>query len=110
MGLKTTNYTTQKTNQFMPNAYARIKDLVLNGNNGRAIFSIQSTREDMDKFDPVEKVEVRFTWDRKKDIAEAAYEAAKSETRTVEKIDPTTGEHVSVVKHGPLYGWTDDIV
>lgn len=110
MGLITESYTTQKTNQFMSKAYAKIKDLVLNGNNGRAIFSIQSTREDIDKFAPVEKVEVRFTWDRKTDIAKAAYEAAKTETRTYERQDPTTGKPVIEVKHGPLYGWKDDIV
>lgn len=110
MGLKTKNYVSKTTGITLPTAYAKIKDLVLNGNNGRAIFAIHSTREAMDKFAPVDKVEVHFAWDRKKDIAETAYEAAKKETRTVEEYNPETGEVVTKTEYGTLYGWDNDIV
>lgn len=109
MGLKTTNYVSKSTGLVLSEAYARIKDLVLNGNNGRAIFSIHTTRENIDKFSPVDKVEVHFTWDRKSDIAKAAYEAAKAETRTVEKYNEK-GEPYTETEYGTLYGWDNDIV
>ena len=110
MGLKTTNYVSKSTGLTLPNAYARIKDLVLNGNRGRAIFAIQSSREAIDKFAPVDKVEVNFTWDRKTDIATAAYEAAKKETKTVQKFNYETKEPYTETEYGVLYGWENDIV
>ncbi len=109
MGLKTTNYVSKSTGITLPTAYAKIKDLVLNGNKGRAIFAIQANRENIDKFAPVDKVEVNFTWDRKSDIAKTAYETAKAETRTVEKYNEK-GEPYTEVEYGTLYGWQDDII
>lgn len=110
MGLKTTNYVSKKTGVPMATAYAKIKDLVLNGNKGRAIFAIQASREAMDVYEPVDKVEVHFEWDRKSDIAKTAYEAAKTETKTVEKYNPETGEPYTETEYGTLYGWDNDIV
>lgn len=110
MGLKTTNYASKSMGLTLPEAYARIKDLVLNGNKGRAIFAIHTTRDNIDKFTPVDKVEVHFTWDRKSDIAKAAYEAAKTETRTVERFNQETDEYLTVTEYGTLYGWENDIV
>lgn len=109
MGLKTENYKT-KNGIPLPTAYAKIKDLVLNGNKGRAIFAIHATRDDLNVYAPAETVEVRFTWDRKTNPAEMAYEAAKKETRTYEKYDEETHTAISVTEHGTLYGWKNDIV
>lgn len=106
MGLKTTNYVSKSTGLTLPTAYAKIKDLVLNGNNGRAIFAIQSTREAVENYQAIDKVEVRFVWDRKSDIAKTAYEAAK--TQTIEKHNYETGE--TVTENGVLFGWQNDIV
>ena len=108
MGLKTTNYKT-KNGIPLPTAYAKIKDLVLNGNNGRAIFAIHATRDDLNVYAPAETVEVRFTWDRKSDIAKTAYETAKAEKRTVEKYNEK-GEPYTETEYGTLYGWDNDIV
>ena len=110
MGLKTTNYVSKTTGVHLPTAYARIKDLVLNGNHGRAIFAIQANREALDEFAPVDKVEVYFTWDRKKDIAKAAYEAAKNQMETVQKTNKATGETFTEIEYGTLYGWENDII
>jgi hypothetical protein len=110
MGLKTTNYVSKSTGITLPTAYAKIKDLVLNGNKGRAIFAIQASRENIDKFAPVDRVEVNFTWDRKSDIAKTAYETARTEVSTIERVDENTGEAVTETVYGTLYGWQDDIV
>jgi hypothetical protein len=106
MGLKTTNYVSKQTGITLPTAYAVIKDLVLNGNNGRAIFSIQASREATQTLKPIDKVEVHFTWDRKTDIAKVAYETARTET--FERYDEETGK--TITEQGTLYGWQDDIV
>ena len=110
MGLKTTNYVSKSMGIILPNAYAKIKDLVLNGNSGRAIFAIQSTREAVDKYAPIDKVEVYFTWDRKSDIAETAYTAAKTQTETIDKFNQETNEIVTEVVKGVLFGWENDFV
>ena len=108
MGLKTTNYVSKSTGITLPNAYAKIKDLVLNGNRGRAIFAIQASRESADKFAPIDKVEVNFTWDRKTNLAEAAYQAAKTEEHPYERFNRETLKIEKGTEYGTLYGWGDD--
>ena len=109
MGLKTTNYVSKSMGITLPTAYAVIKDLVLNGNDCRAIFAVQANRENAKTYKAIDKVEVRFTWDRKTDLAKMAYETAKTETRTVERVNEA-GEVETVTENGTLYGWQDDIV
>ena len=76
----------------------------------RVILSIQSSREAMSKYVPIDKVEVDFEWDRKTDLAKAAYEAAKTETHTVVTHNPKLDKFEPVTHYGVLYGWQDDIV
>ena len=110
MGLTTENYVSKSTGITLPVAYAVLKDLVLNGNNGRAIFAIQATREATQNLKPIDKVEVRFTWDRKTDPAKMAYETAKTEEIIITEYDDEKDEIVRETEYGTLYGWQDDIV
>ena len=92
MGLKTTNYKTKRIGVVMPTAYAKFKSFYAQGNYGFAVFGIQSTREAFDEYpEMVEEVTVSFSWDRKSNPVELAYNAIKEE-------------------NGTLYGWQDDIV
>ncbi len=109
MGLIKDNYYSKSTGLTLPNAYAVIKDIVLNGNKGRAIFVIQSSRTATQDFRPIDKVEIPFTWDRKTDIARVAYETAKTQLIR-EYTEDEDGNIVEVNKQGVLYGWQDDIV
>lgn len=104
MGLTKNNYYSKNTGVTLPTAYAILKDLVLNGNRARAIFVIQSSRENTTLLKPIDKVEIYFDWDRKSDLVKMAYEKAK--TQKLEVID---GELI-IEKYGMLYGWYDDIV
>ena len=104
MGLIKTNYVSKSTGVTLPVAYAVLKDLVLNGNNARAIFVVQSSRETTKTFKPIDKVEVYFTWDRKSDLAKMAYEKAKTQI-VVDLI-----ENTETKTEGVLYGWEDDII
>jgi hypothetical protein len=111
MGLKTTNYVSKSTGLVLPEAYAVLKNLVIESDNrARAIFAVQASRENAQNYQAIDKVEVRFTWDRKTDPAKMAYEAAKTETRTVEMYNEATHTAIPVTEKGTLFGWEDDIV
>lgn len=108
MGLIKNNYFSKSTGLTLPTAYAIIKDIVLNGNNGRAIFVIQSSRNATQNYKPIDKVEIPFVWDRKTDIAKIAYETAKTQKIKERVFDELSGEYKEIEKEGILYGWTDD--
>ena len=110
MGLKTENYVSKSMGITLPKAYAVLKNLIIETDNrARAIFAVQASRENAENYNAIDKVEVRFTWDRKTDPAKMAYETAKTETRTVEVYDENRKSEVKT-EYGTLYGWQDDIV
>ena len=107
MGLITNTYVSKKTGLTIAGAYAKIGVLVKERNDSvRAVFDIHRTRTDIDTYEPVDTVEVRFKWDRKQNIAVQAYEEAKKQTF------PYYNEETKMVeeKQGALYGWDDDRV
>lgn len=109
MGLKTTNYVSKSMGITLPEAYAVLKNLIIESNNrARAIFAIQASREAAEQYNAIDKVEVNFTWDRKTDPAKMAYEVAKTQMREVECYDHETFEKKTKVEYGALYGWEDD--
>lgn len=110
MGLIKNNYFSKSTGLTLPTAYAIIKDLVLNGNNGRAIFVIQSSRNATQNYKPIDKVEIPFVWDRKTDIAKVAYETAKTQIIKEQVFDELSEHYQEVERPGVLYGWTNDFV
>jgi hypothetical protein len=112
MGLKTTNYVSKSTGIVLPEAYAVLTNLIVETDNrARAIFAVQASRENAQSYQALDKVEVRFTWDRKTNPAEMAYEAAKAqvELETVYNENGTVKER-KVKEYGTLYGWENDIV
>lgn len=111
MGLKTKNYVSKSMGLELPEAYAVLKNLVIETDNrARAIFAVQASRENAQNYQALDKVEVHFVWDRKTDPAKMAYEAAKTETRTVEMYNEATNTAIPVTEKGTLNGWEDDIV
>lgn len=111
MGLKTTNYVSKSTGLVLPEAYAKISYLGVDGERGRAIFAINVSREALDLYNPIDKVEVRFTWDRKSNPAEMAYDAAKKQVfLETEYNENGTVKERKVKEYGTLYGWEDDYV
>ena len=91
MGLKSTNYISKSMGIVLPNAYAILKNLVLeNDNEVRAIFSIQANREYAKQYKALDTVEIKFIWDRLSDLSKMAYQAAK--TQWVDILDEQTGE------------------
>ena len=112
MGIKTENYFSKKRGVFIHTAYAMIGDLVLNRktNQVSVTFLIYESREHQENYDPIDEVKINFVWDRKKNIAQMAYNIAKNENHCEEVFNTETGKKEQVVKFGALYGWENDIV
>lgn len=115
MGLKTTNYKVKGKDLVLPNAYAVIGRVQLfESGNGTAKIFVQSSRDKVLTFEPLEEKTISFKWDRKQDIARCIYEAAKQKKTRREQ----TGEldenampiEVEVVVDEQFYGWQDDII
>jgi hypothetical protein len=108
MGLKTKNYEVKKLGITIPEAYAIIDKIENEKNSVSIIFGIYASRENADKFKPVETKNIHFVWDRKSDIAVTAYNLAKGQS--VHEYEDENGEKKTHIVDGCLYGWTDDIV
>lgn len=109
MGLKTTNYDVKKLGITLPKAYAVVKNLRIDGESAVADFSIQATRENSFKLQPIETARVYFKVDRNENPYVTAYRVAKG-SKEVQEFKPETGKMETVVKHEPFHGWEDDIV
>ena len=110
MGLKTTNYVSKSTGLVLPEAYAVLKNLIIETDNqARAVFAIQASRENAQNYKAIDTHEIRFEWDRKTDPAKMAYALAKLQTEEIEKYDENGNVSVETVQ-SLLNGWEDDFV
>lgn len=110
MGLKTNNYQSKSLGVLLPSAYAKLTMLnVYSDDTVRAIFTIQQTREAIEKLSAVDKVEITFVWDRVTDVAKMAYEIARNEIKTI-SITNDDGTEAEIKVPGTLYGWQNDII
>ena len=105
MGLKKTNYEVKDYGATLPEAYAVITKLEIEGEHGRAEFSVQaSPRANCFNLQSYERRIVDFKYtDRTKNPFDVAYLAAK-EIRTGKEF----GREFEYKM--PFYGWEDDIV
>lgn len=113
MGLKKQNYESKALEIIIPQAYALIKKIQVEGDSGVAIFHIQTTRDAADKKTPIEKIDVPFEVKRNESPFITAYRAAKAE-KTVERytFDKVQGKPVktTVIVKGAFFDWDDDII
>lgn len=110
MGLKKANYKVEKMGIVLPEAYAIIHDLEINGDKGRAKFYIQnSPRANAIDFQPFEYHIVAFDVDRGENPFTTAYNKAK-EVKTITKVDPITKEETVEEIKAIFADWEDDIV
>lgn len=113
MGLYKENYESKKLGITLPKAYAYITDFKMRETNGktygRAIFSIQTSREACIEKAPIEEVILESVeLDRDKNVLAQVYEKMK-EGSTYEIEDPETHEMKTVSSGMPFYGWSDDL-
>lgn len=111
MGLKTTNYFVKNLGISLPNAYAKIRTLVLeNDGTVRATFGIQQSRELLDSYSPIEivSVQTKNVWDRKTPLEKVAYEAVKQET--YKSKDEYSEIEIEKTDFNALFGWDNDIL
>lgn len=110
MGLYKQNYESKKLGIVLPKAYALIKELHINGEYGRAIFEIQTSRDNCFEKEPIERVELNtFKVNRDENPYVTAYKKMR-EGSIEEVINPETGEKETVESGMPFYKWQDDII
>ena len=112
--LKTTNYYIKEINYTLTNACAAIRDIVVKGETGYAIFVIHTSRENCEKciknqLVPFTTYRVDFKVDRKVCDRVTAYNVSKGQ-KIMEQFNHDTGEYEDKVVNMPFHGWEDDIV
>lgn len=115
MGLKTTNYEVKDKGIILPEAYALIRDIEINGDLGIATIVVQQSRELAVNKAPFEEHTIQFKVNRNENPYETAYAKAKAKIVRNELIDKEVdGENkkVFVVKEYPnkFTDWEDDFV
>ena len=113
MGLKTKNYEVKKLGIVLPEAYAMVKDLVVQGHTGYANIIVQSSRENAQKvvdgtMSALEEVRVDFTVNRDENDRATAYAVAKS-YRQEKRFNAKSMKTEDVMIYMPFVGWEDDI-
>ena len=109
MGLKKANYEVKRLGITVPEAYAVIREMSINGDYGIAQMAIQGSREYAFSKEPLETKTIYFKIDRNQNPYITAYEKAKE--RIVSTfVDPETGEERESVSEMPFASWEDDII
>lgn len=107
MGLKTQNYEVKNMGVKLPQAYAALRDIRINGEYGTATFVVQTDRNAVFTKTPIETVDVHFKVNRNESPYKTAYNKAK-EIHTSIVPDPITGEDRVLESKMPFGGWEDD--
>ena len=102
MGFKKQNYTIEEIGVTLPEAYAYIRSIYVNGEKGNAEFVIQASREKAIALAPLKVVHIEFEVNRNESPYVTAYKLAKS-VHTIQRGDKT------ITHEMPFHGWTDDI-
>jgi hypothetical protein len=103
MGLKKYNCTIEEIGLTLPEAYAFIRKLNVNGEEGHAEFVIQASREKAINLSPLKTVHIYFKVNRDESPYVTAYKVAKSE-QTIQL------EYETKTVKMPFFGWQDDFV
>ena len=106
MGLKISNYKVKSMGVTLPTAYAVIRNITVNGENGVATFAIHQSRElAIDTtIRPYHTENIHFKVDRNVNDRVTAYSVA------TEPYVEKEGKEEEVTKYPFFYGWQNDIV
>ena len=104
MGLKTKNYTIEEIGITLPEAYAVIKNLWVEGDRGNAEFAIQANRDNAFALEPIKRIHIPFTVNRNESPYKTAYTVAKGTQRV--RVNGMFGN--TVEQPMPFHGWEDD--
>ena len=107
MGLKWSNFRIEELNLTLPEAYAVVKNLTVNGDRGTAIIAIQQSRELALNKKAFIEVPVKFTVDRNENPYETAYKIAKRNKKELVK-NQATGRSEIVEVPSLFSDWKDD--
>ena len=108
MGFKKANHEVKKLGIVLPEAYAIIRKMQIDGENGYAEIVVQSTRENTGKLTPIETVRVDFKVNRNENPFVTAYNAPKAQ-KTVKMFNTETRQVEDKLVNMPFHDWEDDI-
>lgn len=109
MGLKKENYEVKNMGVTLPQAYAVIRKLNINGNYGTAELAVHANRELALTKTPYEMKNITFQVNRNESPYKTAYAKAKEVTTSVVK-NYETGEDEIVTNRMPFADWEDDLI
>lgn len=109
MGLKKENYEVNNMGVTLPQAYAVIRKLNINGDYGTAELAVQANRELALTKTPYETKNITFQVNRNESPYKTAYTKAKEVTTSIVK-NYETGEDEIVTNRMPFADWEDDLV
>ena len=101
MGLKKANYEIKSLGIILPEAYAIIKNITINGESARADFVIQASREKASNLKPLEVRTLHFKVDRNTNPYQTAYIESKKQVEE----ESNNGK---ILTDGIFTGWDDD--
>ena len=103
MGLKKLDYIIEENGLLLPEAYAYVRSIRIDGDKGVAEISVQSSREKAINLVALKTVRIEFYVNRNENPFVTVYNLAKSEVEV--RISEDIVEKVKM----PFYGWEDDI-
>ena len=109
MGLKKTNYEIKSLGITLPEAYAIVKNLVINGESARADFAVQASRESASNLKPLEVKTLHFKVDRNTNPYVTAYLESKKPKIVDGVWNEQSKTYETAVQAGIFTGWEDDL-
>lgn len=104
MGLKKLDYIIEENGLLLPEAYAYVRSIRIDGDKGVAEISVQSSREKAINLVALKTVRIAFEVNRDENPFVTVYKLAKGEVERL--INDKIVEKVKM----PFYGWQDDII
>ena len=108
MGLKKSNYEVKSLGITLPEAYAYVRDITINGTSGAATIVVQASRDMAINKKPLEERNISFTVNREENPYVTAYRVAKKYTTSIYNKELLKLEQKEV--DGYFADWSDDIL
>lgn len=109
MGLKTKNFEVKELGITLPEAYAVVDLIKIEGESGYALIKVQTSRENAlnNSLKPFYEERIDFVVERNENPYETVYKKAKEPKITV-RYNPTTNGFDSMEEESVFASWEDD--
>ena len=111
MGLKTKNFEVKELGIILPEAYAVVDAIKIEGESGYAMIKVQTSRENAlnDSLKPFYEERIDFFVERNKNPYETVYQKAREQKISI-RYNRTTKGFDYIVEESMFASWEDDII